>query len=84
MFIFSLIYLIIFIGGIISYYLFILFFNKYLIKYKGWRTINKFLLGKYKKKYFFWELLIIMRKTIYQLLNIFFKPMLVISLGLCI
>lgn len=46
-----------------------------------YRHRYKFVLQRFVNKFFFWEAVVTLRKTFISLLNIFFKPMLVITLA---
>jgi hypothetical protein len=81
---FSILYFIIFGGGSALYFAIIL------IKFKDWRgdrdfkERNKFMLSRFKKRFFFWEAVVTVRKTIISLISIFGKPMFVITFAVFI
>jgi hypothetical protein len=68
----------------------ILYFGFLIVIYKRWgenesfRDINKFSLNKFKKKYFFWDAADRMRKSLFAILQVFFEPVLLMTLGIFI
>jgi hypothetical protein len=69
-------------GGSFLYFVLIFFnFKKWSVS-KNFKERNKFMLSRFKRKYFFWEAVVTLRKTILSILYIFLDDMLVIVAGI--
>jgi hypothetical protein len=69
-------------GGSLFYFLLIYFNFKKWSQSTNFIERNKFMLSRFKKKYFFWEAVVTLRKTILSILYIFLDDMLVIVAGI--
>jgi hypothetical protein len=69
-------------GGSLFYFVLIYFNFKKWSNSKNFVERNKFMLSRFKKKYFFWEAVVTLRKTILSILYIFLDDMLVIVAGI--
>jgi len=69
-------------GGSLVYFSLIVFKFKNWSKSTNFNERNKFMLSRFKKRLFFWEAVITLRKTILSILYIFLDPMLVIVCGI--
>jgi hypothetical protein len=69
-------------GGSFLYFVLIFFNFKKWSTNKNFKERNKFMLSRFKRKYFFWEAVVTLRKTILSILYIFLDDMLVIVAGI--
>jgi len=74
----SIFYYLVFGGGSLLYFILVLFFFNKLKLNKNFISQNKFILKRFRTKFFYWEAIVTLRKTILSLLNIFLNPMLVV------
>jgi hypothetical protein len=68
--------------GSFAYFVLIYFKYQSWSKSTNFNERNKFMLSRFKKRLYFWEAVITLRKTILSILNIFLAPMLVIVSGI--
>ncbi len=54
-------YFILFGFGSFLYFLFVILYSKWMENYRSFNQINKFMLKRFKRKYFYWEAVVTLR-----------------------